>query len=345
MQIADGGGTGRLGNDAAAAAAAEAARKAAAEAARKAAEEAARKAAEEAARKAAEEAARKAAEAAQRAAEEASQRNTGRLAEAKNMDMGHHPWEHGTAAAAGLVGAVAGSAVYQNAKNMMSVKKKVEDVRETVGKLRGAGQAADEAGSIGKAFSTANKVTKVVSGVQSALDLPHAIGSLKDGASKEELITLSKDVLGTTRGVEAVANLGGKSVLGKFNPVVAVAGAVTDGADRINKLKDWGNLSTKDKISNIAGLGADVADVIGAVTPPPIKFAAMGISAGLGLVSLGAQNWDKISGAAGTAVHAVGDAAKEVGHEVAEKATEAVHTVTETAHKAVDKVKSIFHGL
>lgn len=345
MQIADGGGTGRLGNDAAAAAAAEAARRAAAEAARKAAEEAARKAAEEAARKAAEEAARKAAEAAQRAAEEASQRNTGRLAEAKNMDMGHHPWEAGTAAAAGVVGAVAGSAMYQGAKDAMSVKKKIDDVRDVADRLRGAGQAADEAGSIAKAFGTANKVTKVVSGVQSALDLPNAIGALKDGASKDELVHLSKDVLGTTRGVEAVANLAGKSVLGKFNPVVAVAGAVTDGADRVNKLKDWGNLSTQDKISNIAGLGADVADVIGAVTPPPIKFAAMGISAGLGLISLGAQNWDKISGAAGTAVHAVGDAAKEVGHEIAHEATEAVHAVSNVAHKAADAVKNIFGGL
>ena len=309
---AKGKGTGRLSEEAARAAA-EAARKAAAAAAR---------AAAEAARKAAAEAARKAAAV---AAAEAAKKHTGRLSEAKGMDLGKAPWEKADKAAAVASAVVAGvttSAIYKNAKDAISAKKKADQIGETVTKLRelkGAGAKATEAvtegakdvskftKNLGKVVSKADGAMKIVGGVQSALNLRNSVAALKDGVTRDEAIQLSRDVLGTVRGVDAAVKMAGKgSILGKFNPAVAVAGATTDIAARTSKMVGgWKEMSTKDKISNIAGMGASVADIVGAVTPPPVKFAAMGVSAGLSLVSMGAANADKIAKGAKVAAQAV----------------------------------------
>ena len=182
--------------------------------------------------------------------------------------------------------------------------------------------------------------------MQSALNLRNSVGALKDGVTKDEAIQLSRDVLGTVRGVDAAVKMAGKgSVLGKFNPAVAVAGATTDLAARGSKLVgEWDTMSTKDKISNIAGMGASVADIVGAVTPPPVKFAAMGVSAGLSLVSMGAANFDKIASGAKTAVKAVDAAVDNTVDAAKEVASAAVDTAKDLGSKALDIGKKVFSG-
>lgn len=339
MQV-DGGkkGTGRISDEAAK----EAARRAAAEAAKKAAE-AARKAAAEAA-------AKRAAEAAKKAAGEAA-RHTGRLSNtARNLDLGKAPWEKANKAvalAATGVAALTGASAYQHLKNAVSVKKKAEDIQDTVAKLRAAtqgvkGDALNKVkgsgilnGKTGTALAKADGVMKVVGGVKSALNLKNSIGALRDGATKQEIVTASRDALGTLRGVDAVAKLAGKgSIIGKFNPAVAVAAASADIADRALKMKNFDKMSTKDKIANVAGMAASVADIVGAVTPPPVKFAAMGVSAGLSLVALGAENFDRVKAGA-KKVAAVADRAVDA---VSEKANE-------VKNKVADFGKKIFGGL
>jgi hypothetical protein len=334
----EGKGTGRISDDAAK------------EAARRAAAEAAKRAAEAARARAAEAAAKRAAESAQKAAQEAG-RHTGRLTDtAQKMDLGKTPWEKGEkvlgAAAAG-VAALTGATAYRNIKDAISVKKKADDVKETVSKLRDVikgGTGALKGGgasTLGKVLTKTDGTMKVVGGVKSALNLKNSLGALRDGVTKEELITASRDVLGTVRGVDSAVKLAGKGgILGKFNPVVAVAAATTDIADRANKLKNWNQMSTKDKVANIAGLGASVADIVGAVTPPPVKFAAMGVSAGLSLVTLGAENFDKISAGA-KKVAAVADKAVDA---VADKAKETVDDVKNAGKKALDFGKKVFSG-
>lgn len=338
MQVKDGGGnTGRLNAEAAAR---EAARRAAAEAAKRAAEAARAAAAAAAAKKAAE-----AAAAAKKAAE-AAKKHTGRLAvEAKKMNLGKAPWENATKLAATGVAALTGATAYRAVKDLNSVKKKTEDIQDTVAKLRAAAQGQKDLDSVkgtgilngktGKVLAKADGVMKVVGGVQSALNLKNSLGALKDGATKDELVQAGRDVLGTVRGADAVGKMAGKgSFIGKFNPAVAVAGASLDIANRANKLKNWDKMSTKDKVANIAGMAASVADIVGAVTPPPVKFAAMGVSAGLSLVSLGAEKFDSVKKGAKVAAKAV-----------TESVDRTVDAVKDAGAKVADLGKKIFGGL
>jgi hypothetical protein len=130
--------------------------------------------------------------------------------------------------------------------------------------------------------------------------------------------------------VASVADVAGKSgIANKLNPVLAISSSSLDIAKNGSELiNNWDTSSTGEKAAAFAKIGADVANIAGAVLPPPAKFAAIGVSVGLDLVATGIENWDAISEGAGKAVDAVADTASK-----------AVDAVGDAVGKGVDKAK------
>lgn len=367
MRLAD-GGSGPL-NSQAAEAAAEAAAKAAAEAAAKAAAEAAARAAAAAAAKAA------AAKAAQ-----AAKAHTGRLSLATQADHGDLPWGSGAKAA---IGVVAGSAAYKTVKDSLSAHKKVEHLMGLSDKLSkardraardlqaagndakklaaeaavggdaaaGVAEAGQEA-SHAKALGALGRFTsgvRVISGLNSAADLPGAIGALAHGPNVQNVTRVAGDALNTVRGADEAVKFLKNSPVGflssKMNPVLSIAGDATDAVSRVDNLAhNWGKMSTTDKISNVANVASDVADGVGSaleMAPPPADVAGIalkGVGAGLALVGLGAQYAPKVA-------HFAGEAAQEVGHVASEAGQDVAHAASDVGHAAVSAAKDVGHAI
>lgn len=340
----------------------QAAIRAAQEAAKKAAEEAAKRAAEAAAKRAAEEAAKRTAAAAER--EAASPNRTSKFSLG---ELGKLPWEHVSPAAADAVGLVTGAGGYVLLKNSLSVQKKVEDIRKTVNTVSTAVQTARQTGesALAKlsetrppsvkpldALGRVNSAVKMFGGLQSATRLQQDFKNLTDGEiTMRDATSAAKDVLGTVRGAdEAVKFFQGttKGVLGKMAPGIGIAASVADAAHRIDQLSKWNELSTKDKVANVAYLVGDAADVVGNFFPP-----AKAVGAGMALVGMGAENWDTLKewgstagDVAGTAGRFVGQTASRAADAVADTAKEVVGDVKEAASKVTSTIsnglKSVF---
>lgn len=364
MTIRDAGrGTGRLSEDAV--------KKAAMEAAKRAAEASMRAAAEAAAR-------REAAEAAKRATTTDLQRHTGRLQAGAGADFGNMPWEEaagavGTLAAVGSgVAAVTQSTAYQAVKDTLSVKKKVEDIQKTYSQVSTTVAAVRESGgSIREAMEKlsapkppsvrpldtlgkVNGVIRVTGGVQSAFNLARDIESFKDGVTLKEATSAAGNGLNVLRGAdEAVKLVRGTTagVLGRLAPGVSIAASSVDAVRRINNLTNWNELSTKDKISNVAYLLGDAADIAGNFFPP-----AKAVAAGLSLVGMAAENWDTLSQwgsqataltgrVAGAVVDNIGEAASNAVDAVKDTAKDLVEGAKERVGKIAEGVRNIFGGL
>lgn len=275
-------------------------------------------------------------------------------------------------AEAGLA-ALTGSAAYVAVKEGLKVKSKVDEIK----KLMDAVPLAERSSSLTtrlqrgvQAYSeevakrtftggpvdpsklklnTLGKVSegiRVVSAVQSLSRLPGTIGSLRDGATAVELANLASDGLNVVRGADSALKLAKNLKVGfipaKMAPGFSAAAGAADAVRRINNLRNWNELSTQDKVANIAYLAADVADVAGAV--PVLYPVTKVISAGLTLVGMAAENWGAITKAAGK----VADVAKSVASnldKVDDVARDVGEAVVGGAKKAVSKVKDFFGGL
>lgn len=366
VMMRDAGGTGRLDADAA--------RRAAEEAARRAAAEAAKRAAEAAAKAAAEAAARAAAEAAAKRAEEASKANTGRLGEAKKLDFGDMPWgekaDKAMAVTAGAVGVVTGNAAYRAVKDSLSVQKKVQDIQKTVATVNDVVKATggDAKAALSKlseqrppsvkpldTLGKVNGVIRVTGGVQSALKLKDDVKNLLDGdITAKDATSLVKDAAGALRGADEATKLvqgTTKGFLGKMAPGVGLVASTADAVHRIDNLRNWDNLSTKDKVANVAYLVGDAADIVGNFFPP-----ARAVGAGLALVGMAAENWDSVKAVGGKIADGAVAAAKAVDRAVdkavdatVDKAKEVASDVAEGAKKVAGAVtggiKKVFGGL
>jgi hypothetical protein len=211
----------------------------------------------------------------------------------------------------------------------------VQDASGLRQNLRGGDQAPSKLsarlGQIGKGVDVAK-------GVNAALnlrgDVERASAAFRQGdyaaAAKESTKTLadglnvlngSKTALAmvSTAGVVAanaprLASLAGK--LSGFLNRIPGLNLITAGADGVARTMDmaqnWDKMAGKDRVANIAGTVGDVATVLAATTPPPIDIVAGGVAAGAAVVSLAAENWDKVSAAASTVEHAAGEAASAV---------------------------------
>jgi hypothetical protein len=266
------------------------------------------------------------------------------------------------------VATLTGSAAYMAVKEGLKIKSQVSEIQKLMEKVpvgeggsglvsrlqRGVKAYSDEVvhrtfggGPVDasklklKGLDRLGEGVRVVGAVQSLTRLPGTIASLKDGAAPVELANLASDSMNVVRGADSALKLARGLKVGfipaKMAPGFSAAAGAADAVRRINKLKDWNQLETKDKIANMAYLAADVADVAGAV--PVLYPVTKVLSAGLTLVGMAAENWGAIKNVAGKVadvvsnVDKIDDVARDVGHAVADG-----------AKKAAGKVKDFFGG-
>ncbi|MDB5100800.1 MAG: hypothetical protein JWM80_5221 [Cyanobacteria bacterium RYN_339] len=80
-----------------------------------------------------------------------------------------------------------------------------------------------------------------------------------------------------------------QAVMNQLNPAMAVTIAAGESAARLKALKGWGTLEARDRLIHVTGLFASLADIVGALTPPPANLAAQALGAGMSLVMLAAE--------------------------------------------------------
>jgi hypothetical protein len=147
-----------------------------------------------------------------------------------------------------------------------------------------------------------DKLEKSVAGAmgeKGALKLRQSLKALEDKALPGRLGALADQVNRLLpEGSEHYAKLGadvGKQVLmNNLNPVLAVSMAVKESAERLEKLKDWDKLSNKERVANMALLTSNMAEILGAVTPPPVNFGVQVMGAGMLLVGMASEHSDVV---------------------------------------------------
>lgn len=227
-----------------------------------------------------------------------------------------------------IAGGVVGNEAFRLLRGSLSVKRKVEEIKNLTQKITDAkAHAPNLAGATGEALrDAAKKAAKdpkiksldklgklnaglsVASGVNSALNLRHSVAALRDGATIQEVASVAGDALGAVRGADEALKLAkGLNVgflAGKVNPLVSIAASGADSIRRADTLvKDWDTLSAKDKVANFAALGGNLTDIVGSAmiatgVAAPIGVALKGVGAGISLVSLGIQNFDAVKSGA-----------------------------------------------
>jgi hypothetical protein len=136
-------------------------------------------------------------------------------------------------------------------------------------------------------------------GEKGAVKLRQSLKALEDKALPGKLSALADSVNKLLpEGSEHYAKLGadvGKQVLmNNLNPVLAVSMAVKESAERLEKLKDWDKLSNKERVANMAMLSSNMAEILGAVTPPPVNFGVQVMGAGMLLVGLASEHSEAV---------------------------------------------------
>lgn len=120
--------------------------------------------------------------------------------------------------------------------------------------------------------------------------LRQTIEALEDKQIPAKLSALTNRITELVPGSDGVLKLGAdaskRMIVNSLNPMLAISIAAKESAEKIDTLKKWNELSTRERMAATAGLSANLAEIIGAVTPPPVCFGAQVAAAGLTLVSL-----------------------------------------------------------
>jgi hypothetical protein len=96
--------------------------------------------------------------------------------------------------------------------------------------------------------------------------------------------------------VQALAKEGTKQVvLNQLNPVMAVTVAAAESANRVKHLRRWNELNPKERLIHTTGLVANLADIVGALTPPPASVAAQALGAGMSLMLIAAEGSEGVT--------------------------------------------------
>jgi hypothetical protein len=132
------------------------------------------------------------------------------------------------------------------------------------------------------------------------LVLQRAIDVLEDRAIPERLSALGERVNELIPAPEEVKRLGaevGKRLLvDNVDPVLALSVATKESAEHLERLKTWESLSAKERLMTTTGLTANLAEIVGVVSPPPINVGAQLASVGLQLMTLATEHSDSIEG-------------------------------------------------
>jgi hypothetical protein len=165
------------------------------------------------------------------------------------------------------------------------------------------------------------KMVEAALGAEGAISLRATIEALEDRAVSSKLAALTDRVSELVPGNEGMiklgADVGKRALVNSLNPVLALSIAAKESAEKIDTLRKWNDLSTKERMAATAGLSANLAEILGAVTPPPVCFGAQVAAVGLTLVSLATDHSDTIEDVAAKAAGA--ETSRKVASEISER--------------------------
>lgn len=186
------------------------------------------------------------------------------------------------------------------------------------------------------------RMVEAALGIDGAIALRQTIEALDDKGMSTKLSALTDRVTELVPGHEGMAKLGvdvGKRMLvNNLNPVLALTVAAKESAEKIDTLKKWNELSTKERMAATAGLSANLAEILGAVTPPPVNFGAQIAAAGLTLVSLATDHSDAIEDVATKA--ATSESGRKVASELSERGAVVAHQVKMAWEELGERIKT-----
>lgn len=123
-------------------------------------------------------------------------------------------------------------------------------------------------------------------------DLAAAAAALERQATTDRLVGLAASLRRHLPAPDLglLAKEGARQVVtNNLDPVSAAALAVSDAGLRMRAMGRWGELQDAERVAHVAAFAANMADVVGVVTPPPANFAAQAMGLGLALVAMAAD--------------------------------------------------------
>lgn len=162
--------------------------------------------------------------------------------------------------------------------------------------MRGAERLAREADPTASARPAEDLADRLLASLTAAGEAPRleaAAASLASGEVARRMTGLAASVrrlVPAEVDLAALAQEGAKqAIMNTLNPAVAASFAAADTARRMNALRGWATMPPRERVAHVAALGANLADLLGAFTPPPTGAAAQALGAGLGLVALASE--------------------------------------------------------
>lgn len=135
-------------------------------------------------------------------------------------------------------------------------------------------------------------------GADGVLALRQAVSLLEDKELPGRLSGLTAHVTALVPGDDGVVKLGAdvgkRLIVNNLNPLLALSVAARESAAELENLKRWEALTPKERLVSTANLTANLAEIVGAVTPPPVNFGAQLAAAGLQLVSLATEHGETL---------------------------------------------------
>jgi hypothetical protein len=176
--------------------------------------------------------------------------------------------------------------------------------------------------------------------------LRQTIEALDDKQIPAKLSALTAKVTDLVPGSDGVVRLGAdvgkRMIVNSLNPMLALSIAAKESAEKIDTLKKWNDLSTKERMAATAGLSANLAEIIGAVTPPPVNFGAQVAAAGLTLVSLATEHSDTIEDVGSRVANT--ETSRKVANEVSERGAVLAYKVKAAWDELGDRMEAMKAG-
>jgi hypothetical protein len=179
-------------------------------------------------------------------------------------------------------------------------------------------------------------------GADGVVALRRAVAVLEDRALPDRLVGLTARVTAMVPGEDGVVRLGAdvgkRLIVNNLNPVLALSMAARESAQHLEQLKRWEALTPRERLVATTNLTANLAEIVGAVTPPPVNVGAQLAAAGLQLVSLASEHGETLEGVARQA--AASEPARRVLGEVATQGTVLAHRVQAAWGELSERLKT-----
>jgi hypothetical protein len=131
------------------------------------------------------------------------------------------------------------------------------------------------------------------------LALRHTLDRMDEQKTNLKLASLAasiQELVPDTKALGALAREGTKQVImNQLNPVMAATMAAAESANRLKHLRRWQELGGRERMIHVTGLMASLADIVGALTPPPASIAAQAMGAGMSLMMIASEGSEGVT--------------------------------------------------